>query len=83
MTEELERYITYKEGRFLVERFVDIHKRSSKYFMKVKWNGPDEVEATWEHILQIFEDVKTLTKTISQTSEHPLAGPALTWLEAT
>ena len=62
MTEELKLQLAHDGAGYEVEKFDGHRKRNGRWELKVKWLAFEPTEATWEPLLQLYQDVPTLVR---------------------
>ena len=60
LTEDVRNVYRHDNGSQEVEKFVGLKLERGEYLLKVRWEGMEEGDDTWQRAVELYEDVPTL-----------------------
>ena len=72
MTTELLDEVAHADGGHLVERVLAIaeHRETKKWKVHIRWHGLEDVEASWEPLDVMWEDIPLFIKEWIKKNKH-------------
>ena len=62
VTHDLLCVVTNNSAGYEIECFVELSRRGSPWFVKIRWLGFDEIEDSWEPVANIMQDCPSFFK---------------------
>ena len=60
ITEDVRKVYRHDNGSQEVEKFVGLKLERGEYLLKVRWDGMEEGDDTWQRAVELYEDVPTM-----------------------
>jgi hypothetical protein len=80
--EDLKSYAVAHQDTFLVDKLVECRRVQGAWEIKVKWQGFDDLESTWEPLSVLQVDVPTYVQKALSDLPHPSFLPLKQFLTA-